>query len=94
MGSIVRQMDLRLTFRLTVGSPEVEVEYWYADEYEETKVVPVEDIVCQVARARYDNPPIWMTVSLEKVHYTYVMLSSYAHSSLCSITYIVDPMYD
>ncbi|EJD38133.1 hypothetical protein AURDEDRAFT_172768 [Auricularia subglabra TFB-10046 SS5] len=46
--------------------PEIDVKYWHTDKYKEIKVVPIEDIACQVARVRYEDPALWMTVSLEK----------------------------
>ncbi|KZV89288.1 hypothetical protein EXIGLDRAFT_771925 [Exidia glandulosa HHB12029] len=46
--------------------PELDVEYWFPGVYAGTIVVPLQRIVCQLARTLFADPDIWMTVALEK----------------------------
>lgn len=55
---------------LTNSSPELDLVYSVADVYEKLVIISVQDILCQVARVRYDPPDgqtAWISTSLQKV---------------------------
>lgn len=46
--------------------PELDVHIWRPGEYDDLRIVPIEQIVCQLTRTTYSKPNVWITIALEK----------------------------